>query len=115
MLLASAARRCSPTGTTGQWWAATGRSDGPDWLVTLPAGPARDVEISISYASDEIVQSAGVFLDDIVVSTGPGTTSFEADADPLDGWTVPGPPPGSPGNTADWMAGTTADLPPPLG
>lgn len=107
---------CTPTGTTGQWNAATGPSSGPEvWTVTFPAGAARDVEVSLSYASDEIVQGAGVFIDDIVVSTGEGSTSFEADADPLDGWTVPGPPAGSPGNAADWKAGTTADLPPPVG
>ena len=31
-------------------------------------------------------------------STGEGSTSFEADGDTLDGWTVPGAPAGSPGN-----------------
>jgi hypothetical protein len=33
-----------------------------------------------------------VFIDDIEVSTGEGTTSFEDDGDPSDGWTVPGAP-----------------------
>lgn len=106
---------CSPTGTSGQWNAATGGSGPEVWQVTLPAGAARDVELSLSYASDEVVQGPGVFVDDVVVSTGEGSTSFEADADPLDGWTVPGPPNDSPGNTADWKAGTVADLPPSLG
>ncbi len=112
----SADGTCSPEGSSGPWWAATGRSDGPEtWQVALPPGPARDVEISLSYASDDVVQGPGVFIDDIVVSTGPGTTSFEADGVPLDGWTLPGPPPGSPGNATDWIVGTTADLPPPVG
>ena len=39
----------------------------------------------------------GVFIDDIAVSTGEGTTSFEDDGDTLDGWTVPGAPAGQPG------------------
>ena len=39
---------------------------------------------------------------------GAGSTSFEADADPLDGWTVPGPPPGSPGNASDWRTASEA-------
>ena len=29
---------------------------------------------------------------DIAVSTGEGSTSFEEDGDPMDGWTVPGAP-----------------------
>ena len=50
----------------------------------------------------------GAFVDDVAVSTGQGNTSFEADGDTLDGWTTPGPPAGSPGNTNDWIVGTAA-------
>jgi hypothetical protein len=39
----------------------------------------------------------------VQVSTGEGTTSFEDDADPMDGWTVPGPPEGSDPNPNDWI------------
>ena len=107
---------CDPTGSTGSWWAATGAGDGvEDWLVDVPAPTARDVELAISYASDEIVQLYGVFVDDIVVSTGEGNTSFEADSDPLDGWSVPGAPATSPGNANDWIVGTVADTPPSPG
>jgi hypothetical protein len=102
---------CDPTGSTGSWWAATGRSLGSEsWLVNI-AGPARDVELAITYASDEVGQENGVFVDDIVVSTGEGSTSFEADGDQLDGWTVPGAPTTSPGNDNDWFVGTVADTP----
>lgn len=38
------------------------------------AGP--DVEVSISYASDEVIQAAGVFVDDIEASTGEGIINF---------------------------------------
>jgi hypothetical protein len=107
---------CEPTGTTGEWWAATGASDGyEEWVVDLSAYAGQDVEVSISYVSDDLIQNAGVFLDDVVVSTGAGSTSFEEDGDPLDGWTVPGPPADSPGNDNDWVTGTSADAPPPLG
>lgn len=106
---------CSPTGTTGAWWAASGASDGyEDWSVDLAAYAGGPVELSISYASDEVFQGSGVFLDDVVVSTGTGSTSFEADADPLDGWAIPGAPEGSPGNDTDWVA-TTPDLVPAVG
>ncbi len=104
---------CDPTGATGEWWAASGASGGPEqWRVDLAAYAGRDVELSISYASDDVVQMPGVFVDDVVVSTGVGSTSFESG---LDGWTVPGAPAGSPGNANDWIIGTAADVPPPTG
>jgi hypothetical protein len=101
---------CSPSGTTGDWWAATGASAGYEpWAVNLSAYAGKQVELSISYASDYAVQNSGLYVDDVVVSAGPGSTSFENDGNTLDGWTVPGAPEGSPGNTNDWVAGT-ADL-----
>ena len=57
----------------------------------------------------------GAFVDDVTVSTGQGSTSFEPDGDTLDGWTTPGPPAGSPGNTNDWIVGTVAQTPPSPG
>jgi len=104
---------CLPTGTTGEWWAASGSSAGMEqWSVDLSAWAGSDVEVAISYASDNVVQHDGVFVDDIVVSTGEGSTSFEDDGDPLDGWTTPGAPEGSEPNPNDWIVGTVADLPP---
>jgi hypothetical protein len=85
------------------------------WSVDLAPYAGSTVEVSLTYASDEVVQYPGVAIDDIDVSTGEGTTSFEDDAEPLDGWMTPGAPDESPGNTNDWMAGTQGDLPPPPG
>jgi len=108
-----AAETCEPTGATGDWWAASGNSGGPEqWQVDLAPYAGSDVELSISYASDDLVQFSGLYVDDIVVSTGEGSTSFESG---LDGWTVPGPPADSPGNDNDWVVGTAADVPPPTG
>lgn len=107
---------CSPMGATGSWSAATGSSDGSEqWKVDLGAFAGRTVEVAIAYASDEVVQAHGVFVDDIAVTTGEGTTSFEDDGDVMDGWRVPGPPAGSPGNDNDFAVGTAADLPAPVG
>jgi hypothetical protein len=87
---------CSPTGTTGVWNAASGPSGGwEQWSANLSAYAGKQVEVSIAYASDWASQGLGVFVDDINVSTGEGTTSFEDDADPMDGWAVTGPPAGS--------------------
>jgi hypothetical protein len=81
---------CEPTGTTGAWNAVSGRGDDWEtWTVQLAdaGGAPRQVELSITYASDEFVQGRGVILDQVVVSTGEGSTGFEADGNPLDGWT----------------------------
>jgi Peptidase family M1 domain/Peptidase M1 N-terminal domain/Immune inhibitor A peptidase M6 len=103
---------CSPIGTTGKWNAVSGPSDGYEqWSVDLSAYAGKKVEVSISYASDNTINHAGLFVDDVNVSTGEGTTSFEADGDTLDGWTVPGAPAGSDPNPNDWIAGPQADQP----
>jgi hypothetical protein len=94
---------CDPIGTTGEWHAVTGLSDWTRWNVDLSGYAGSQVEVSLTYVSDEVVQAAGVAIDGVVVSTGEGTTSFEADDDPTDGWVVPGAPEGSPGNSSDWI------------
>ena len=104
---------CTPSTTTGEWWAASGGSDGYErWAVDLTPYAGEQVEVSLSVASDDFFQLSGVYVDDV---TWPGgSTSFEADADPLDGWTVPGAPEGSAPNENDWIAGTAADAPPTI-
>jgi murein tripeptide amidase MpaA len=93
---------CSATGTTGSWNAATGSSLGwQQWQVDLSGYAGQQVEVSITVLSDPSIQAIpGVLVDDIEVSTGEGTTSFEVG---LDGWTVPGAPQGSGGNLNDWV------------
>ena len=55
--------------------------------------------VSITSLSDwGFQQFPGVFIDDIEVSTGEGTTSFETG---MDGWSAPGAPPGSSPNAND--------------
>ncbi|HZN72401.1 MAG TPA: M14 family zinc carboxypeptidase [Micromonosporaceae bacterium] len=103
-----AAGTCSSTGTTGSWNAANGSSSGWQQLeFDLSPYAGRQVELSITSVSDwGFQQFPGVFIDDIAVSTGEGSTSFEDDADPLDGWTVPGAPQDPQGiegtNRNDW-------------
>lgn len=110
---------CEPVGSTGAWHAISGMSDGWEtWSVRLEnSGTAtRRVEISIAYASDDVIQGRGVVIDDVVVSTGPGTTSFEADRSTLDGWTIQAsPPPGSPGNENTWLVTNEMPALPGLG
>jgi hypothetical protein len=105
---------CRSTGSTGQWWAATGRGAGwESWGVSLSRFAGKSVEFSITYVSDDVLHFDGVFVDDIAVSTGAGTTSFEDDGNTLDGWRASGPPEGSPPSEVGWTAG--AEGPPSLG
>jgi hypothetical protein len=99
---------CSPTGTTGSWNAASGRSSGwEQWSIDLSGYAGKQVEVSIAYASDWSVQGLGTFVDDVAISTGE-STSFETG---LDGWTVPGAPPGSAANTNDFVRTTAGGFP----
>jgi hypothetical protein len=113
---AASGNTCTASGSSGDWNAASGASDGwEQWSVDLDDFSGSTAEVAISYISDDTFQDQGVLLDDIVVSTGEGTTSFEDDGDVLDGWAVSGPPADSPANTNDWIVGTVDDAPPPLG
>lgn len=94
---------CTSTGTTGSWNAATGPSNGwQEWVSDLSAYAGKQVEVSIAYMTDWSTEGLGVFVDDVTVTadgTPVASTSFETD---LGGFTVPGPPAGSAGNSSDW-------------
>ncbi|MBM7505168.1 M14 family zinc carboxypeptidase [Agromyces aurantiacus] len=102
---------CDPTGSgDGEWNAATGNSGGwQQWTVDLSAYAGGQVELSIAYISDWATQGLGVFVDDIEVSTGEGSTSFESGD--TGGWVVAGPPPGSAPNPNDFIITTAAGFP----
>jgi hypothetical protein len=99
---------CSPTGTTGEWHAASGNSGGwQEWSIDLSQWSGQTVEVSIAYASDWAIQNLGAFIDDVTLPDGT-TTSFETG---LDGWTVTGPPEGSGPNANDWIVTDAAGFP----
>jgi hypothetical protein len=105
---------CRPTGTSGKWWAATGQGTGwEQWAVDLAHFAGKKVEVSVTYASDAAIPFDGVSVDDVAVSTGDGTTSFEDDGNTLDGWAASGAPTGSPPGESHWTAGREG--PPSLG
>ena len=72
---------CTPNGTTGAWNAAPGHATAYEqWRVDLGAWAGKNVEIAISYASDDVFQGR------VCSSTtsrlhGRGSTSFEDDGD----------------------------------
>jgi murein tripeptide amidase MpaA len=108
-----ATETCSNQGSTGsppgEWHAGNGSSGGwQQWTIDLGGYADSQVEVSITALSDwGLQQFPGVFIDDIEVSTGEGSTSFEDDADPMDGWTIPGAPQDPDGvegvNANDWV------------
>ena len=106
--------QCHPVGTTGDWWVATGSHDGwEQWRFDLSTWVGESLDVSITLVTDYIDPRGGVAVDDVVAPGGVGSTSFEADGDALDGWTVPGAPHGSPGNMDDWRTGDAAVIGPP--
>jgi hypothetical protein len=99
---------CSPTGTTGEWHASSGNSAGwQNWSVDLSEWAGGSVEVSITYASDWSTQNLGTFVDDVTLPDGT-STSFETG---LEGWSVPGAPPGSSANGNDWIVTDASGFP----
>jgi hypothetical protein len=99
---------CSPTGTTGEWNAAEGSSNGwQEWSIDLSDYAGETVEISIAYVSDWATQNLGVFVDDVTLPDGT-STSFETDTG---GWEVTGPAEGSGPNANNWIRTTAGGFP----
>ena len=93
---------CTPTGTTGEWHAATGDSRGwREWRIDLSRWAGKRVEVAIAYVSDWSIQGLGVFVDDVRVTEGDSAeaTSWEEGLGP---WEVLGAPAGSGPNATDW-------------
>jgi hypothetical protein len=100
---------CEPHGTSGDWWGISGTSGNwEQWHVDLSAFAGKQIEVSITYVSDWATQGLGVFIDDIVVSTGEGTTSFEGGDD---GWQTPDAPDGSAPNFNTWEITSAGGFP----
>ncbi|HET9737667.1 MAG TPA: M14 family zinc carboxypeptidase [Solirubrobacteraceae bacterium] len=98
---------CTPTGTTGEWHAATGSSNGwQDWEVDLSRFAGQKVEVAIVQASDWAFLNLGAWVDDATVEVGGATssqTSFEADAGV---WQVGGAPASTPNPDPQWTRST---------
>jgi murein tripeptide amidase MpaA len=93
---------CSPTGTTGEWNAFTGNSQGwQDWTVDLSEYAGKKIEVSISVMTDWGTVGLGVWVDDAKITLDGAQSSladFEADEG---GWQL-GP---SPEDTANPVVG----------
>ncbi len=101
---------CRPSGTTGSWNQSDFRAAGwENWSVDLKAFKGQKVEIALSMVTD-FGTGSGVLIDNVVGPKGQGSTSFEPDSSPLDGWKISGPPPGSPPNMVNWAVRTPAEI-----
>ena len=98
---------CTPTGTTGTWWAASGNSGGwQQWQFDLSAYAGKQVELSIVYATDwGTLTVPGMLVDDTTVTVdGAVTAETSFETEDLGGWTVPGAHPAGPSeNLNDWI------------
>ena len=105
----TAGAACTPKGTTGEWWAATGNSGGyKHWQVPLDAFAGKNVELSITVVSDPAVQGLGSWVDDATITadtTEVSSTSFE---DGLDGWTAAEAPAGTQVTAPRWTRANSA-------
>jgi hypothetical protein len=86
---------CQPFGSTGEWHAFTGDSNGWKQVrMDLSAYAGQTVELYISYASDWTLQKLGVFIDDITL----GETETQTFETVYPSWTVTIPPGGDADN-----------------
>lgn len=94
---------CGNTGSSGQWNALTGNSNG--WVPVaydLSAYAGKKVEVSIAYVSDPATGGTGLFIDDTKLTTSSGQIDAEGFETGLGPWAIQGAPTGSPGNPAEF-------------
>jgi hypothetical protein len=100
--------QCSSRGSSGTWNAAAGSSERWErWVVDLKPYAGRRIDLSLTLASDNLIQEGGVFVDDLAISGG-SKTSFERG---LDGWRRGGAPSGSEANPNGWRSGAPSSAP----
>ncbi|MGN9760215.1 M14 family zinc carboxypeptidase [Streptomyces sp. SD31] len=101
--LTVAASGCTASGSSGQWNALTGASEG--WKQVefdLSAYAGKSVEISIAYVTDPSTGGHGVLADEASLVVGGTATQTEGFETSLGAWSVTGPPAGSPAVLKDW-------------
>ena len=95
---------CSPTGTTGVWQAATGAERRLRAVGGRPLRLRRPGRRGVDQLRQRRQSCSSTACSSTTSwSRAAGLNRFEDDGDTLDGWTVPGPPAGSPGNENDWI------------
>ncbi|MFE9406155.1 M14 family zinc carboxypeptidase [Streptomyces sp. NPDC006530] len=94
---------CAASGSSGAWNRFTGSSNGWQQVsVDLAPYAGKQVEVAVSYVSDPGTGGLGAFVDDTRLVMGGAASGAEGFETALGAWSVPGPPAGSPGNSADW-------------
>ena len=101
--------QCAARGSSGAWNAVAGASERWErWVVDLAPYAGRRIDLSLTLASDNLIQEGGVYVDDVAISGGGGSTSFESG---LGGWRRGGAPRGSDANPNGWRAGASSSAP----
>ena len=93
---------CAPTGTTGEWNAATGNSSGwQKWTIDLGDYAGGKVDVALVYATDWGTLNLGVWLDDITINAGADSSTTDFEDGTLGAWQSGPPLAGSP-SQAQW-------------
>ncbi|MEO6712121.1 MAG: M14 family zinc carboxypeptidase [Mycobacteriales bacterium] len=93
---------CTPTGTTGEWHAATGNSGGwQEWQMNLPVG--RELEVAIVVATDWAFGNLGAWVDDATITVDGATQSTTSFEDDTGVWSIGPSPEGTPNSGPQWV------------
>jgi len=93
---------CDPTGTTGEWNAATGSSGGwQKWSIDLSADAGQTIDLAIVHATDWGTLNLGVWLDDITIDACADSSTTDFEGTDLGAWQSGPGLPESP-NPAQW-------------
>ncbi|MGA8046335.1 MAG: M14 family zinc carboxypeptidase [Dermatophilaceae bacterium] len=94
---------CTTPGSTGEWNAMTGSSDG--WIPVsfdLTEYVGEEIELVVSYVTDPFTGGLGVIIDDTALVTTAGPSQQEGFETGFGAWSVLGAPDTSPANLSDW-------------
>lgn len=98
---------CTPTGTTGEWNAATGSSGGwQKWRIDLGPYAGKTVELAIVVATDWASGGVGAFIDDAAIELGGSQASSTSFEDDTGVWEAGPAPEGTPNPAPRWERAT---------
>ena len=94
---------CAPSGTTGEWNAFTGNSEGwQDWTADLNEYAGKNIEVSISVITDWGTLGLGVWVDDATVTVDGAQESFDDFEAGTGEWQLGPSPEGSANPVVGW-------------
>jgi len=98
---------CSPTGTTGEWHAFHGNTEGwQEWNADLSQFAGKNVELSISMITDWGTLGLGAWIDDAALTVDGTQVAFSEFESDDHGWQAGPAPAGTPNPVVGWTRAT---------